>query len=488
VRPFRKNLQPRGRRLIVTERIKAVQRVFWMLLAVGAAVALIGIPVGDDGHTMAALDELSSFSAGFDRAALERVLLSHASVQGVVGLETVARAVDGRGVPKISVAAGAQPIAPRAVVALKTLAQVHALTAPSATIAIGSPKPESLAGALGWRLSRRQGAERYELQSIALSDEPCTGADVRREQEVVRARETALRALTSANLAQKQHSQAEDVYDLRRKWKAPWKAILKANENRAKTQEALDEAQKQLSVAQQSYEGLAKQAESFGGNGDAKAEATDASNASECAVAAARLLERPSGTTLELRVPASIDRRQVAVPRITGADFPVIQAAGLFDELKNGTVAQAIEQLKKRFSWHYRYVELHGWKLGGMTVLQLAPLAFLPLFLALMRRSRGVGATYNPFDRPAVETLPSVGVGVDLLNLLVLVVLPLAGSMLCAWSLVQLEQPPVVPVLCALASLGLGGSCHLALKELLELRDAITRSHSNPPPAPSTPG
>jgi hypothetical protein len=482
----RQNQQPSWQRRIVTERIKAVQRVFWTLLVVGAAVALLGVPVGDDGHTMAALNELTSFSAGFNRGALERVLLSHASVQGVVGLDSVAHAIESRGVPKVSVAAGTQPIAPRAVVALKTLEQVHALTAPSATIAIGSPKPESLAGALGWRLSRRQGAGGYELQSIALSDDTCTQADVRREQEVVRVREAALRARTQANLAQKQHSQAEDVYDLRRKWKAPWKAILKANENREKTQEALDEAQKQQTTADQSYETLAKQAEAFGEKRDPKAKTSDAADTGECAVAVARLLERPSGTPFELRLPAAIDRRQVAVPRITGADFPVIQAAGLFDELKDGTVAQAIERLRKRFSWHYRYFELGRVKIGGMTVLQFAPLAFLPLFLGLMRRSRGVGATYNPFDRPAVETLPSVGVGVDFLNLLVLVVLPFTGCVLCAWSLVQVEQAPVVPVLCALASLGLGGSCHLALKELLELRDAITRSHSNPPPAPST--
>jgi hypothetical protein len=72
-------------------------------------------------------------------------------------------------------------------------------------------------------------------------------------------------------------------------------------------------------------------------------------------------------------------------------------------------------------------------------------------------------------------------------NLFVLVVLPFAGCVLCTWSLLQVDQAPIVPVLCAIGALALGGNSHLALKELLELRDAITRSHSNPPPAPSAP-
>ena len=203
-------------------------------------------------------------------------------------------------------------------------------------------------------------------------------------------------------------------------------------------------------------------------------------------MAIAKLIERPSGRAFELKLPAPIDRREVAVPRITGAEFPVLTASGFWDELKSGTAEQAIERLNERFSWHYRHFEVGGIKVGGMTLLQFAPLALLPFFFGLMRRSRGVGATYNPFGAaPQIEELPTVGFGSQALNLMVLVALPLAGSVLCAWSLLQISQAPIVPGLCALAALGLGSTSHVALKELLELRDAITRSHSNPPAAPS---
>jgi hypothetical protein len=465
----------------VIERINAVQRVFWGLLVSGLLVTALGVPVGNDGHTMAALDELTAFSAAFDRPTLERVLLSHASAQGVIGLDTVARAVTGRGVPKVSVAAGAAPIAPRATVLLSTLAEVRDLTTEAAAIAIAAPKSDAIARALVWRLSRQQGP-RYELESVKLGDGRCTHADVQREQEVNRAREAALRARDTANVAEKQHAQAEGVYDLRRKWKATWKAIAKANETRQQTQATLDDAQKQLTLAEGSYEALVKQAEGF----EAKEAAKPASSATsdvECVVAVARLTDRAASRSLELRLPVEIEQRKVAVPRITGADFPVLRSAGFWTELKDLSAQQATERLRQRFSWHYRYLDVGGMKLGGMTILQLVPLLFIPLFLGLIRRSRGVGATYNPFDRPAGETLPTVGVGVDFVNLIVLVLLPLTGCALCAWSLIQVNQPPVVPLLCAIGSIVLGGSCHVALKELLELRDAITRSHSNPPPA-----
>jgi hypothetical protein len=475
----------RGKRTPVTERIKAVQRMFWAMLGASLVVALLGLPVGHDGDTMAALEEVRAFAAGFDRAALERALVSGASAQGVVGLDTVARATSGSGVPKVSAAPSAPPIAPRAAVSLATLADVHGLTAPGATLAIGSPKAEAVALALAWRLSRHAGPQGYELQSIILGDGRCTQTDVGREQEVVDARAAALEARKRADAADKQHAQAQDVYDLRRKWKAPWKAIAKANETRIKTQAALEQAQQQLAQLEQAYEALAKRAESFETNGGGKQAPAAQHDAAECAVAIATLVGRPSGEKLELHLPAAIDRRPVAVPRITGADFPVTRAAGLWDELASGTAEQALQRLGERFSWHYRYFEVAGIKLGGMTVLQLVPLALLPIFLLLMRRSRGVGATYNPFDRPNVESLPTVGFGIGALNLLVLVVLPLAGCVLCAFSLAQIDQLPIVPVLCAFAALGLGGSCHVALKELLELRDAITRSHSNPPPAPA---
>jgi hypothetical protein len=456
--------------------------MFWALLGAGVIVTLLGVPVGDDATLMKAVEELSAFAKGFDRGALERTLLSHASQQGYVGLDAVARDVRGRGVPKLSAAPNAAPIAPRAAIALSTLENVQALTAPDARVPIGSAKASQLSQSLTWRLTRQPSAERFELAAIGLSDAHCAQADIDREQQVATEREHVLDARAKAEKAQKQYDDAAKLSELRRKWHAPWKAILKADEHRTETQTALDAANQELAASEKSYEAIAKQAEGFAGAGGGAKREGDV----ECTVAVAKLIERPSGRTFELNLPAPIDRREVPVPRITGAEFPVLTASGFWAELKGGTAEQAIEQLNQRFSWHYRHVDVAGIKVGGMTLLQFAPLMMLPFFFGLMRRSRGVGAIYNPFGAsPQVDDLPRVGFGSEPLNLVVLVALPLAGSVLCAWSLVQISQAPIVPGLCAIAALGLGGTSHVALKELLELRDAITRSHSNPPPAAS---
>ena len=459
------------------ERIKAVQRVFYALLIVDLVVIALGVPMRGDGATLDVLDEVSTFDAGFDRGKLEKTLLTHAQGQGQVQLEAVAKAAVAEGVPEVKVAPGAQPIAPRASLALATLGDVHALIGKDASLPLGVPSAETLGQALSWRLSRRSGAQGFELLGVELSKQGCSDADLSRERDVSSARIARLRAQRELAAATKELDEAEQLYEARRKWKAPWKSIVKANEKRSEALGVKNKADRALGGADAHYEGLAKPAEQL-----------QASASETCALATASLRELPGGQRFELTLPTAIEQRGVAVGSLTGSDFPVAHASGLWDELAKLSSKQAIAKLRDRFSWHYRYVEVApGVKLGGMTVLQLAPLALLPFFIALIRRSRGVGASYNPFDRPAGEVLPMVGFGLSALNLLVLLFLPLAGCALCTWSLIELEQLPVVPVLCVLGCVGLGGSSQFALGELLELREAVTRSHSNPPPAPSAP-
>lgn len=466
----------RAGRDVLSERIHAVQKMFWALCAVSAVLCVMGLPLGNDGETMDALNELQTFERGFDRATLERGLVSHASLQGSISLQDVVAALDKRGVPKVSAAAGAAPVLPRATVTLDTLEAVNALGQPDASVELAFPSATALALSLGWRLSLEEGNERYELQQIALGEQRCGQDDVARESAVADARKEAMASRASAKTAEKRQEQAEALYDQRRKWKASWKAISKANENRLEAQATLVEAQASLADKEGRYAALAKQA---------RAPALGA--AGDCVLATATLIGKPSGKTLALTLPTPIERRPVSVPRLTGVDFPVLQTAGLWDTLKASTAAQAIATVRDRFSWHYRYIELGPVKLGTMTLLQFAPLLLLPLFLGLIRKSRGVGGSYNPFDRPAGEVLPSVGLGTDAANVAVLIVLPLIGCVLCAVSLAAIDEPPIVPGLCVLAALGLGGKSHLALKELMDLREAITRSHSNPPPMPSAP-
>jgi len=246
--------------------------------------------------------------------------------------------------------------------------------------------------------------------------------------------------------------------------------MQRTNEERLEANKALAAAQTARDEAFSGYEGLARSAQKL---------QVQPGGLSKHGVARATFAPASGGKPLEISSAVALELRDAPVPRITGADFPVARGSDLWPAIKDGSADKAIAAVRSRFSWHYAYVELSGIKLGGMTLVQLAPLVLLPCLLMLIRRSRNVSGSYNPFDRDAAS-LPRVGLGP--LNVLVLVLLPLAGSALCALSLLQLGQIPVVPVLIGLSSIALGGLAHSALRELLELRDAVQRSHSNPPP------
>jgi hypothetical protein len=457
----------------VVERIKAVQRAFWTLVAVASCVIVLALPRPTDRDAYVVLQELNAFTSGFGRAALERTLLAHAQAQGTVPLATVAAAIRGPGLPSVQASAEARPIAPRAQLSLGTLEQIHALTAPGATVPLGMADAQGLARSLGWRLSRQQ-EQSFELTSLVLTERPCSAAALAREPEVDAARVQALEAKSALASATRKHEQAELLHEQRRKWKASWKAVLKANESKLEALAKKNAADKAKTAADARYEQLATDVSDGGGT-------------EGCALAAAKLRAKPGARELELTFPAVVALRRVPVPQLSGASFPVVHARGLWDALHGLSPAAAIENVRQRFSWHYRYTEVAGLKVGGMTVLQLLPLLLLPCLSVLRRRARGVAGSYNPFDVPAGATLPRVGLGNVALNAAMLVALPLAGCVLCAYSLLALSQIPLLPLLCGGVAALLGVQSHNAIGELLDLREAIERSHSNPPPAPGAP-
>lgn len=465
-----------GRERILAQRMQVAAGMFWIWLVVATLVAAMALPLGDDANTMAALNEASAFAAGYDRSSLERSLHAHATALAGISLQKVTQRISGRGVPRVTAATeGAAPIAPHGKLELATLAQVEGLTAPGATSSIDVAAPDSLAQALAWRLARlaTTGNERYTLQRIELGEGRCSAADLSREQQIGSLRLNVMQARANAAAAEQKQLSAEKVYELRRKWKSPWKAIAQANEKRVETKAALGEAQQKLMEAGASYDASAEQALKL---------PEDAAGDGSCRLALATLVEK-GGAKVELRVPAKVERRSIAVPKVEGASFRAIKQAGLWPAVKDSTPSMAVAQLRGRFSWHNRYVEFAGMKLGGMTVLQLAPLLTIGMLLLLVRSCRRVSATYNPFDPPVVGNLPRVGLGARAANGALLLGLPLLGCALCAWSLLRIDQLPVVPVVCALASAGLGVFTFLALRRLLDLREAIMQSHSDRPPA-----
>jgi hypothetical protein len=442
---------------------------------------------------MAALDETTRFANAFDRASLERALRSHATAQHGVALAKVAQRISGRGVPKTSAAPTAAPIAPYSLLEIDTLGQVNALAVPGASLSIETPRPESIGEALSWRLTRSGSREPHVLQAVALTDLSCTAADLDREREIGRLQVELAQARTRAESAEQRQGAAERTYEARRKHRAPWKVIAKANETRAEARKNIEDAQRLLLAAATRYESVAGEALRLAGDSGSKPRLSRASapkqrrkpsDAEEvsCRVATAKLTPKSGNTPLEFSIPARVDRRDMPVPHIAGAGFEAAKRFGFWEDIKNSAPPVALAHLRGRFSWHYRYAELGGIKLGGMTVLQLAPLALVAMLLLVIRSCRRVSATYNPFDSPVFSSLPKVGFSTRWGNLLALIGLPVIACGLSAWSLLQIDHMPVGPALCAVACLGLGGLGFVALGRLLDLREAIMQSHTNPPP------
>lgn len=462
-----------GRERILKQRMQIAAGTFWLWVVVTTAIAVMAMPIGNDANTMAALKETQGFADTFDAAMLERTLHAHVIALAAAPLHKVTQRITGRGVPKVNVAEGAAPLAPWAKFELGSLARVEALTRPQATLAIDVAAPESIGEALAWRLSRLPEAERYALQRITLMDGRCTRDDLAREQEITRLRGIVLQSRGRVSAAEQKQLAAEKSYEALRKWKrAPWKAIAKANEKRVETKTVLGQAQQELMEGAAAYEASAERALSLG-------EGTSNGADPSCRLAVATLLPKSAPKPLEFRLPARVEPRSIPAPKIAGASFGVSKRVGVWDEIKDSPAQVAAAQLRGHFSWHNRYAQVAGIKLGGMTVLQFAPLLTLAVLLLLIRSCRRVSAAYNPFDPPMIANLPMVGFSSPWANAALLALLPLAGCALCAWALQRIDQLPVVPVVCGLGSLGLAVVAHLSLRRLLELREAIMQSHDN---------
>lgn len=462
------------------QRIEAVQRVFWWLCAGGVLVVLIGVPLGHDAEMMKVLEELRSFRAGFDERAIAATLLSHARDQGRLPLAEIAERVAGEGVPRV-VAEG-PPVEPRASVDLATLGSVHALALPGAKLEIALPDRELIALSLGWRLARatRTAAPdtRWVLRRVAFETGAASDADVAREREAEAARVARLAAERAAEEAARAHSAAEELVEARRKWRAPWKAQMKAMQARDEALAARDARAAERDAARARDEELARAAQGF--------RAAAAHAASAHGVVTATLDGAADGRALTLLLPVPLVRRWASVGQLRGADFPAARASSLWDELAGSSVEAGIATVMRRFSWHYNHVVYAGAKFGGTTALQIAPALFVVLLGFFLRRTRGVAQSYNPFDVPHGAVLPAVGFGARPLDLVPLLVLPIVGSALCAWSLVQLGEIVVVPVLSGIFSIALGSWAFQSLGALARLREEVTRTHSRVPDAPKT--
>ena len=463
-------------------RLHSVQRALWALVVASLVLAVLAFPQGHNRQYSAALDELTAFESAFKQQdEIEKSLLDYARAQGTVALGEVQAAIRGQLVPKVQLAAKTEPIQPLAEVHLNTLAEVAEHGRPNSSLDIGSAAPAPIGSAIAWRLVRSGGAGSYQLQEVKLLPSEYTPADIELEVEVAKLRLDTLSAEREAAEATKKLTSAEELFEARRKRRLPWKILVKSDEARKEAKAELDQRQRTLDETRASYEAHAKRAEANG----ARPAAYSGKLPSAYAVAQVRL-SAENGTTTELRIPVALIVRKAKLPPLAGTSFPATRQAGLWEEIANGTPQQAIAHTRSKFTWHYRYADVAGLHVGGMTVLQVLPLALPLILLGLLGRMKHVSTSYNPFGTTIDAKLPRVGLGSRVLELAALVFLPLAAVVLTAVALWAISQAPVLPAIAAIAGVGLGAYAFVELGTLQALMEAVVRSHSNPPAKPET--
>jgi hypothetical protein len=455
-------------------RLSTVQLTLFLLLFASLACAVVARPHPENSRFMEALDEMSRFRDGFKRGELEKSLLDYARAQGTLPLAVVASAARGRQVPPVQPSKSAPPLQPTAAVQLQTLSDVRARSQAQSTLVIGVPRAADLGPSIAWRMARVPDASPWTLASIELAPARVGQADVDLEHEVARLRVEALNAQKTVDDATKKLDTAEQLFETRRKWKLPWKILVKSDEARKEARATLEAHQGVLTDTKGRYETQASRAQA----------ARPTSNAFQpgaaFALAKVALEHNHSPTTFE--VPVALELRNTPVPTLRGGDFAATRKAGLWPEVKDLDADGAIDAIRRHFNWHYRFVELLGVRVGGMTLLQLLPCVLPVLLMLVVLRMRAVSESYNPFGTTIDSSLPRVGFRSRTMDCAALVILPVAAAASAAAALLFIGQVPALPVLVAIACLGLGIYAFGKLGELQALIEAVVHSHSNPPP------
>lgn len=457
-------------------RLLAVQRTLLSLLVASLVLSVLALPRGRNRDYMTALEELKAFQSAFQQKLFEKELLDYAQKQGLLRASDVAAQVKGPGVPKVQATKGATDVLPRAVLTLDTLGEVDARASGATTLPIGVLDVAQLGASIAWRLSRVSPVPEgpVQLGSVTLGPDGASEADVKREREIPTLRQLSLDADKAFAKAEKRLQAAEDLYTARRKWKASWKMMLKADEGRKEARAALDEATADRDRKRADYERAAKLAEAWKG-----AKADDAVRA------AATVSVVVGGQSLSLVIPVALETREAALPQLKGIGLAATRTAGLWDEVQGKSVEQAIDAVRSHFTWHYRYVELFGLKLGGMTLLHVLPVLLPAVLFLLLVQIRRVSVSYNPFGTVEALSLPRVGLGPRVVDAAVLAILPFVAAILATISLIAIAEIPVLPLLSGFLSLGLGAYVFIELGSLQSLIEAVSRSHSTPPPPKS---
>jgi hypothetical protein len=479
----------------VKEYILAVGKILWMLLIASALTIVLALPRESDRSLVLALQELNRFQASFKQRELEKYLFETASYHFRLPLQNVTKVIKGPNAPIVTAAKEADPLMPLVKINLTTLGAIYAVGRPDASVLVGMANPKELAASIEWRLvQRKEQDQKYQLESVALTETGANAAALSLERQVVEARTAAIKAKKNSNTASDKADKASETFERWRKWKAPWKVLQKALDARKKAQAEAEETALQSEQAQLHYDRLAERGQKTNDVSTASKamqpiDTRSANSEATVATATLKLSKIPGGSSFQFRVPVAIESRMTRVPRLLGCDFSVTRTTNLWNEVSKQSVPAAIATIEGHTSWRYRHVRIGYVKLGGMTFFQIIPIAFLALLLLLLSDIRKARASYNPFGGKVDWTsLPKVGFDLAPINIAATVVLPAAACLACIGTLLWIDELPAIPILSLVGGIVLGVYAYINLEGLRNLRDEVTRSHStNPPDTPGQP-
>ena len=242
----------------VKERLQAVQRLFWLLLALSVGLLIADATGGNNGPKMEALAELQGFAGQFDQASLEASLLEHARAQGRLPLADVAKDIaEAPGVPELTAANAV--IEPHADLDLSTLEALSARGEPSQT-KLGVPDTKDLAGGLAFLLARGGVSDPQTLQAVELENAKVGKDDLLTFRKTEQARRKLVDVRKEHARAERRFERLTELLKNRRKWKANWRVLKRTDDKRLEAQAERDALQAQLTTASDAYQALAERA------------------------------------------------------------------------------------------------------------------------------------------------------------------------------------------------------------------------------------
>jgi hypothetical protein len=352
------------------------------------------------------------------------------------------------------------------------LADAERLARAQASVSVGRIDAEALGSSLAWRLARTQRPGVFTLTKLSLSGGDIADEDASQDPGVGALRSQSLAAKAAADEATRRVINGERRVEKRAKRRS--RSLDKAQALLDSARLALEEKTRAHAEAQARYEAAAQQAE----------RPRTARALSPRARSVLVHVELTQGKErLQLDIPVRLIAQPATLPGVRGAEFPAVQAAGLWDEVSGLTAAAASTAIAQHFNWQARTLRLGPLTLQGSKLLQLFPCAVPVLLALLLLQMRRTEAYYSPFTTKVPSSLPRIGLKHRALELLGLVLVPLLVSGFAAAGLLMLRQFPLLPLISAFGSGVLGTLAFVKLGDLREQVISIVRSHSYPPPA-----